>query len=94
MFVNFNLSMIVWMSLSESQPDVLRISFKSNFLMWLTIIVLHVAFLMFNFTFCKCTLMKDSEMKAIVITCSQKVLPSAITLIEFLPVSLQIHSVY
>ncbi|GBG34764.1 Sodium/bile acid cotransporter 7 [Hondaea fermentalgiana] len=80
------LVLIPWMKISSSAESFSQVDGISFVLMWVTSIAIHVFYLAFNFVFAQYVLrMALPEKTAVVIVCSQKTLPVAITILQFLP---------
>mmetsp|Transcript_2408 Transcript_2408/g.5548 ORF Transcript_2408/g.5548 Transcript_2408/m.5548 type:complete len:508 (+) Transcript_2408:152-1675(+) len=80
------LVLIPWMKISSSAESFSQIDGLSFVYMWLTAIGIHIFYLAFNFVFAHFALrLKLPALIAVVLTCSQKTLPVAITVLQYLP---------
>lgn len=80
------LVLIPWMKISSSAESFSQVDGRSFVFMWLTSIAIHLFYLCINFVSAQWLLrLALPEKTAVVLVCSQKTLPVAITILEFLP---------
>mmetsp|Transcript_13658 Transcript_13658/g.16553 ORF Transcript_13658/g.16553 Transcript_13658/m.16553 type:complete len:419 (+) Transcript_13658:150-1406(+) len=83
---SFLLTVIVWMKVSSSAEDLNSLSFLSIFVCFVSGIIVHIIYLLFNYSVCSYAMhMRQAEKRAVVIVASQKTLPVAITVLDILP---------
>ena len=86
LFSSFCLVMVPWMKVSSASDDMSEIDPAGIFEILGLGIALHLVYLAVNFTFA--TALKfdlDAKKSIVVIMCSQKTLPVAVAIIDFLP---------
>ena len=79
------LILIVWQTLSKAQPQVIDQKAGDLLLLIAGGIGIHLVFLMVNFFFISLLRMETEEYRAVLLCSSQKTLPIAVTVINFLP---------
>ncbi|QDZ18246.1 putative sodium/metabolite cotransporter [Chloropicon primus] len=79
------LVLIVWQTLSKAQPEVIDQSAGDLLLLVAGGIGIHIAFLVFNFISVSLLRVEQPEYRALLLCTSQKTLPIAVTVINFLP---------
>ena len=86
---SFCLLLIPWMKLSLSQERLLALSFSELTALLGVGLAIHLIYLLFNYMVAHQLLRLSAELEiAIVLMCSQKTLPMAMTVLSFLPASL------
>jgi solute carrier family 10 (sodium/bile acid cotransporter), member 7 len=85
LFSSFCLVMVPWMKVSSSSDEMSQIDTSGIFEILGLGIALHLVYLIMNFTFVNALGFELDAKKSVVIMCSQKTLPVAVAIIDFLP---------
>ena len=85
MLNNACLAAVVWQTISRSADDIIAQSAASILIIIAAGVVLHLAYLLFNFGGVTLLRLPLAEKKAVLICTSEKTLPIAITVLSFLP---------
>jgi len=84
-FANTCLIMIPWMKISVSQPKIVGLSASALLGLVACGLIIHLVYLGFNYASASALRLPLEMKKAIVIMCSQKTLPTAMTVVSLLP---------
>lgn len=86
---SFFLCLIPWMKLSESNTALRSLSWEAVLGLIACGLVIHTIYLIFNYSVAHCILGTELSLKkAVVVMCSQKTLPMAMTVLAFFPTTL------
>lgn len=85
MINNTSLILIVWMTVSSAQQNIVHTGFGTLCLIALAAILLHVIYLCVNFVLVKVLRLPQPEAAAVLVMGSEKTLPMAVTVIAYLP---------